>query len=248
MACYVIADLHLDEARPELTAALAAWVARLEAGAELYILGDLFNFFVGFDPKDQAQQAVVAIMGAAQARGVACYFIHGNRDFLVNAREARQLNCTLLPDCYYCERYGQRLLLTHGDIFCSNDLKYQAYQRKVNNKCLQWLFRRLPLSRRRAIGAKIRARSAREYSRRHQSAIYGVVTSTVAQYCQGVDLVVHGHIHVLGTYQGEVPGLTARYVLGAWGQNLSYFKLDETGAALHELPLSQVLLLDNKQS
>lgn len=235
MACYVIADLHLDVRRPELTQALRAWVASLEPGSELYILGDLFNFFVGLDPQDSAQQAVAEIMGTAKTNGVACYFIHGNRDFLVTKREAQRLNLTLLPKLYYLERYGQRLLFTHGDIFCSNDLKYQAYQRKVNNKFLQWLFRRMPLSRRRAIGAKIRQQSAA--SSRYQSEIYGVVTQTVAQYCHHVDLLVHGHIHVLGTYRDEVPGLTARYVLGAWGQNLSYFKLDEQGAALYEHPL-----------
>ena len=202
MACYVIADLHLDVTRPELTQALRTFVASLKPQDELYIIGDLFNFFVGLDPEDIAQQA----------------------------------NLTLLPKLYYLERFSQRLLLTHGDIFCSNDLKYQAYQRKVNNKLLQWLFRRLPLSRRRAIGAKIRQQSAS--SVRYQSEIYGVVTQTVAQYCHNVDLLVHGHIHVLGTYHNEVPGLKARYVLGAWGQNLSYFKLDEQGATLYEQPLA----------
>ena len=179
MACYVIADLHLDVRRPELTQALRTFVASLKPQDELYIIGDLFNFFVGLDPDDSAQQAVAEIMGAARQNGVACYFIHGNRDFLITKREAWQLNLTLLPKLYYLERFGQRLLLTHGDIFCSNDLKYQAYQRKVNNKLLQWLFRRLPLSRRRAIGAKIREQSAG--SARYQSEISGVVTQTVAQ-------------------------------------------------------------------
>lgn len=236
MACYVIADLHLDVTRPELTQALRTFVASLKPQDELYIIGDLFNFFVGLDPEDVAQQAVAEMMGKARNNGVACYFIHGNRDFLLSKREAQLLNLTLLPKLYYLERYGQRLLLTHGDIFCSNDLKYQAYQRKVNNKLLQWLFRRLPLRRRRAIGAKIRQQSAS--STRYQSEIYGVVTQTVAQYCHNVDLLVHGHIHVLGTYHDEVPGLKARYVLGAWGQNLSYFKLDEQGATLYEGPLA----------
>lgn len=233
MACYVIADLHLDARCPQLIAALGSFVARLKAEDELYILGDLFNFFVGLDLQDKAQAEVAKIMAEARARGIACYFIHGNRDFLVSAREAKKLGFTLLPDLYYLERYGQRLLFTHGDIFCSNDLRYQAYQRKVKNKFLQWLFRRLPLSRRRAIGARIRSESAKANSFRYQSEIYGVVSSTVAQYCANVQLLVHGHIHVLATYQDEAPGLT-RYVLGAWGQNLSYFKLDAEGAGLYE--------------
>ena len=241
MACYVIADLHLDATRPELSAALERWVAGLAAGDELYIIGDLFNFFVGLDPQDGAQQAVARIMGAARTRGLACYFIHGNRDFLVNQREAAALGLTLLPDLYYLERYGYKLLLTHGDIFCSNDLKYQAYQRKVNNKCLQWLFRRLPLAQRRAIGAQIRRRSAQENQVRRDSAIYGVVPATVGTYCVGHEplTVVHGHIHVLGQHYDAVPGLAARYVLGAWGHELSYFQLDELGPRLKTQALSQ---------
>lgn len=250
MACYIIADLHLQASRPELLQAFRAFTQTLHTGDRLYILGDLFNVFVGLDPQDKAQASVRATLTQAQQRGITSFFIHGNRDFLVSAREAKKLACTLLPNNFVLAYQGLNILLTHGDDLCSNDESYQRYKRKVSNRYLQCLFRLLPLSRRRKIGNALRERS-QEMVREKEGVnnLYGVVISTLGEVCQryaqqgqALDYVVHGHIHEFGYHQDECAGLKARLVLGAWGHMLSYCSIDEQGAPqLREEPLDKWL-------
>ncbi len=233
-ASYIIADLHLQEQNPELLQAFRDFVGRLHAGDNLYILGDLFNFFVGLDPQDVAQQVVRDTLHQAKMRGVTCFFQHGNRDFLLTAAEAQALNMTLLPDLTVRRIAGLNVLLAHGDDFCSNDASYQRYKRKVSLPCLQGLFRCLPLACRRRIGHNIRNRSEAENFVGRDPAIYGVVVDTVAHYCKllqksddaPVDVVVHGHIHALGQFKSEAGFRFSRYVLGAWGRSLSFCLID----------------------
>lgn len=251
MACYIIADLHLQASRPELLQAFSSFVAALKAGDRLYILGDLFNFFIGLDPQDEAQLVVRQVLGQAQERGVASFFVHGNRDFLLTSREAHSLHMTLLPDTWVLSQNGINILLTHGDDFCSNDLAYQRYKRKVSNRCLQFLFRLLPLWKRRQIGHSIRMRSQDMVRSPEERELYGVVPATVAEICahyveqhaatlspQRIDYVVHGHIHEFGRHEGECKDLKARLVLGAWGNMLSYCYVGDGGVPiLREEPL-----------
>ncbi len=233
-ASYIIADLHLQEQNPELLQAFRDFVGRLHAGDNLYILGDLFNFFVGLDPQDVAQQVVRDTLHQAKMRGVTCFFQHGNRDFLLTAAEAQALNMTLLPDLTVRRIAGLNVLLAHGDDFCSNDASYQRYKRKVSLPWLQGLFRCLPLACRRRIGHNIRNRSEAENFVGRDPAIYGVVVDTVAHYCKilqksddaPVDVVVHGHIHALGQFKSEAGFRFSRYVLGAWGRSLSFCLID----------------------
>lgn len=261
MSCYAIADLHLCPEQPLLLKAFVSLVEHLKSGDELFILGDLFNFFIGLDPDDVAQKTVQQALASARSRGVKSYFIRGNRDFLMNRKEASALNMELLPDLTILSRAGKHILFTHGDLFCTNDKQYMSYRRKVSNPLLQFLFRLLPLSRRRRIGQNLRRRSKANAPKRHDSTVYGVVPETMASYCHstvqtkaasaqaeptqmspaiqntsqveanpvGVDLIVHGHLHQLGTHRHEINGVHARMVLGAWGKHLSYFRLDDDG-------------------
>lgn len=239
MACYIIADLHLQGSSPELLQAFRAFVATLGRGDCLYILGDLFNFFIGLDPKDEAQALVREVLGEAKARGVQSFFAHGNRDFLLREKDALSLNMALLPDTSVLTVGSHHILLTHGDDFCTNDLAYQRYKRKVSNKCLQWLFFRLPLWKRREIGNNIRKRSQETVRSPQMRELYGVVPKSVGEICastarelqlsSAIDYVVHGHIHELGEHHGECPELKARLVLGAWGKTLSYCYIGDDG-------------------
>lgn len=238
MACYIIADLHLQASRPELLQAFRDFVSALKHGDRLYILGDLFNFFIGLDPEDRAQEVVQEVLKQAQERGVESFFVHGNRDFLLNAKDADHLNMQLLPDNFVLKIGPHHILLTHGDDFCSNDLEYQRYKRKVSNKCLQWLFLRLPLKKRRKIGNSIRMRSQDMVRPPHLRELYGVVEKTVDQICARcaaankapcIDYVIHGHIHELGEHIRESSSPKARLVLGAWGEHLSYCYIGDDG-------------------
>lgn len=255
MAMYVIADLHLHPKGEILLRAFESFVAKLHHGDQLYILGDLFNFFVGVDPHNQAQQRVRTALGHAQTLGITSYFIRGNRDFLMTAKEAQWLNMTLLTDIALVRfAEGHAVLLTHGDLFCTNDLAYMSYYRKVHNPCLQALFRALPMFLRRKIANNLREQSKHQDRSSKGREFYGVVDQTIDNYALEysqhsqpaplelpLPLLVHGHIHEFGQH-GPTTNVQQRYVVGAWGKNFSYFKLSLPDSAaplvsFRELPL-----------
>lgn len=271
MALFVIADLHLSKQVPILNQAFENFVAKLQSGDELYILGDLFNFFVGLDSHDEAQSVVKNALAKAKERGVRAFLIHGNRDFLMSSKEASFLNMTLLEDNYLIKLKDQDahyMMLCHGDMLCTNDHDYQRYARTVNNKCLQSLFRLLPLFIRRKIGARIRSSSMAQESnyRRRDPKIYGVVPKSVDEElvkllpikhehnttAHHIDdganktnepriIVVHGHIHVFAAINNESSIYKTRYVLGSWGSYFSYFKVADHGeCTLVEVPLDEL--------
>lgn len=237
MAMYVIADLHLHPQGKSLQQAFYAFVSKLHAEDELYILGDLFNFFVGLDKHNAAQWLVKDTLAEAKNLGVKAYFVRGNRDFLMTAKDAAWLNMELLPDVVL-RTFGPEhvpVLLSHGDIFCTNDLGYMRYFKQVHNPCLQGIFRTLPLFIRRKIANSIREQSAQADRSLKGHDFYGVVDKTMDEYthklcvAQGhcslpIPVLVHGHIHEFGQHTG-LKNVQQRYVVGSWGDKFSYFKL-----------------------
>lgn len=260
MAIYVIADLHLHKHSPTLLQAFESFVQSLQPQDKLYIIGDLFNFFIGLDSQDIAQSIVSSCLAKAKTRGIITYFIHGNRDFLMSASQARKLNMVLLEDVALLDHNPFFLVLTHGDLFCSNDLKYMQYHKKVNNRYLQIIFRALPLALRRKIARRIREKSHNNNRFRQANSYFGVVVETVENFVKQAfikhhlpnlqvheanlcTLVVQGHIHSFDQFIQESVFYSQRFVLGAWGEYYSYFKFEEdTGSyEFKELPVSNLL-------
>lgn len=239
MAMYVIADLHLHPQGGHLLHAFYAFVSKLQAGDELYILGDLFNFFVGLDKHNQAQCLVRDTLAEAKTLGISARFIRGNRDFLMTGKEADWMNMLLLDDVALSIQVENDcicpVMLSHGDMFCTKDVAYMSYFQKVHNPYIQGLFRTLPMFLRRKI-----AKSLREQSQNTDRSIkgrdfYGVVDQTMDDYALKLTLnyptitlplpiLVHGHIHEFGQHHG-LNNIQQRYALGAWGDKFSYFKL-----------------------
>lgn len=252
MAVFVIADLHLSNSTHDLLEGFSSFVNKLQPDDELYIIGDLFNFFVGLDKSNIAQQTVRSELISAKNRGVTAYFIKGNRDFLMTQEEAKKLGLILLDDISIIKRYGQHIMLSHGDLFCTNDLGYQKYYRLVNNKYLQLLFRLLPLALRRKIASRIREQSKESHYHRRDPSIYGVVPASIEKLVQNIKvntlnnllsqvLVVHGHIHEFSVFKEESSSVKERYVLGAWGSNISYWALSKYGkVCFREIKLEEI--------
>lgn len=111
----------------------------------VYILGDLFDFWIGDDEQSELIQTVKKAIKTLTAQGVPCYFICGNRDFLLGERFARETGMQRLPDYHLIDLYGKKTLLCHGDTLCIDDVKYQQFRRKVHQKWRQRLFLCLPL-------------------------------------------------------------------------------------------------------
>ncbi len=132
MATLFIADLHLCAEEPAITAGFLRFSGEARKADALYILGDLFEARIGDDDPNPLHHQMAAAIKAVSDSGVPCYFIHGNRDFLLGKRFARESGMTLLPEEKVLELYGRRVLIMHGDTLCTDDAGYQAFRAKVH--------------------------------------------------------------------------------------------------------------------
>lgn len=222
---YFIADLHLSENRPHLLALFRQFMQEQAPEAEkLYILGDLFDFWIGDDEQSDLISEVQQLIRHLKEQGVPCYFQHGNRDFLIGKKFANACGLTLLPTYQVIDLYGTTTLLCHGDTLCVDDVKYQQYRKKVHQKWRQWLFLHLPLKVRLKIAEKIRAKS-RQDKQLKSTEIMDVNADFVQQmFAQfHVTQMIHGHTHRQKHH--EIPPHFHRIVLGDWGETSSLLEV-----------------------
>jgi UDP-2,3-diacylglucosamine hydrolase len=197
VATLFIADLHLCVEEPAITAGFLRFLAGEARKADaLYILGDLFEAWIGDDDPNPLHRQMAAAIKAVSDSGVPCYFIHGNRDFLLGKRFARESGMTLLPEEKVLELYGRRVLIMHGDTLCTDDAGYQAFRAKVHKPWLQTLFLALPLFVRKRIAARMRANS-KEANSSKSLAIMDVNQNAVVSAMEKhqVQWLIHGHTH-----------------------------------------------------
>jgi UDP-2,3-diacylglucosamine hydrolase len=239
MATLFISDLHLESDRPDITAQFLKFLKEEAAGASaLYILGDLFESWIGDDDPDPEKRRVVLALRQLTKSGVPCYFMHGNRDFLLGSRFARDTGCTPLADGTVVAVEGQKVLLLHGDVLCIDDHSYQRLRRIVRNPFVQLLFRQLPLKPRLSITDKVRIGS-RKHTGKTAGEIMDVnqqaVTETMKTH--GVNLLLHGHTHRPAIHPITIDGQPAtRIVLGDWDKQGSVLRWDQNGYELKTIP------------
>lgn len=229
MPIYFIADLHLSESHPQLTALFQKFIQEKAVHAQaIYILGDLFDFWIGDDENSPLVQTIKQTIRDLTERGIACYFIHGNRDFLIGKTFARDTGMTLLPEYAVIDLFGTPTLLCHGDTLCIDDHSYQKFRRTVHQKWLQHLFLLLPLTLRLNIATKIRKQSKQD--KQHKTAdimdVNPVFTHETVQRFH-TPLLIHGHTHRENIHRNA--GYT-RIVLGDWRDNYaSILEVDAEG-------------------
>lgn len=239
MSTLFIADLHLSVQQPAITAGFLHFLQREASQAEaLYILGDLFDAWIGDDDPSPLHREIATALYQLHHAGVPCYFIRGNRDFLLGAAFAQASGLTLLPEQQVITVYGRRILITHGDLLCTDDHAYQAFRRKVHTPWIQKLFLALPLRWRLKIAATLRAGSQRTNQHKSDS-IMDVNPQAVEQALlhHQVEWLIHGHthrpaIHPLIFEQGTAQ----RMVLGAWHQQGSVIKVTPDAVELIDFP------------
>jgi UDP-2,3-diacylglucosamine hydrolase len=214
-----ISDLHLDPGDPALVRQFRAFLETDARGAEaLYILGDLFEAWLGDDDPDPLARAVVAALRALTDAGVPCFVMHGNRDFLIGERFCRESGATLLEDGTVVELHGERVLLMHGDALCTDDLGYQRLRRILRNPAVRWTLRHLPLEQRRALARRLRAGSRAHVGATAPEIMDVNAAAVVAAFrAAGVRTLIHGHTHRPAVHEFELDGAPARrIVLGDW--------------------------------
>ena len=229
MTTLLISDLHLDESRPhivDLYTNLLAGAAR-KADA-LYILGDLFEAWIGDDDDAALPARAASAMRTLGEAGVPVYFMHGNRDFLLGADYAARAGLTLLADPTVVELGGERTLLMHGDTLCTDDVEYLKFRALVRDPLWQQQFLSRPLAERRAFAAQARGES-RTHTTAARPEIMDVTQTAVeaAMRAHGVRRLIHGHTHRPATHRFDLDGQTAeRIVLGDWYEQDSVLRLD----------------------
>ena len=233
-----VSDLHLDPEVPAIAQQFVRFL-REESGAAqaLYILGDLFEARLGDDDPDPAARKIVAALREFTATGTPCHFMHGNRDFLVGERFARDTGCHLIADGMVIEVAGQRVLLMHGDALCTDDHSYQRLRRIVRNPATRWIFRHMSLGQRRRLAARLRAGS-RMHIGETAPQIMDVNEDavTAAMRDARVATLVHGHTHRPAIHEISVDGARARrIVLGDWHAHGSVLEWRADGIELKTL-------------
>jgi UDP-2,3-diacylglucosamine hydrolase len=233
-----VSDLHLDGSAPEAIARFKRFLSGLAAEADaLYILGDLFEYWVG-DDDDEPARAQVCEALKQFAQRTPCYVMRGNRDFLFGPAFERRTGCVLLPDPLLLQTETLRVFVSHGDPLCSDDHVYQEFRSIVRSPDWQRRFLQLPLSVRSAM-----ADAARSGSMAHTRAnieILDVNEAAVLAAFRLADcsLMIHGHTHRPAVHTHNVDGRDAtRIVLGDWYREGSCLLLHGDGR--HEvLPLN----------
>jgi UDP-2,3-diacylglucosamine hydrolase len=228
-----ISDLHLTTERPHANQQFFDFLEQVAPAAQaLYILGDLFEYWVGDDDTtDPLNAGAAAALKALAAHGTAVYFLHGNRDFLVGRDFAARSSAQLIADPTLIDLHGTRTLLMHGDTLCTDDIEYQKQRAIYRNPQMQAQLLQLPLAVRHQKARELRALSEASKSGK-ATEIMDVSPATVETVLREhrYPRLIHGHTHRPARHQHVIDGHTCeRWVLGDWYQRGNYFYCDAAG-------------------
>ena len=248
MTTLFVSDLHLDAVRPQLVALFLDFLKDEAARSDaLYVLGDLFEYWVGDDDPQSVGVQVADGLAALAQSGVPVFFLRGNRDFLLGAEYAARCGMRILPDPCVIDLYGKPALLMHGDLLCTDDADYQAFRRQTRDPAWQEQFLAQPLEERIAFAQRARAASIEhQRSVRPQDSSDDAMKEDITDVSQpsveqtfaryGIDLLIHGHTHRPAIHKliaGDRP--CTRIVLGDWYEQGSVLRVDADGASLSVL-------------
>jgi UDP-2,3-diacylglucosamine hydrolase len=233
MTVLLLSDLHLPAEPSPLREGFARFLAGPARQAQaVYILGDLFEYWIGDDAGLEDYAAEVGELRTLSNHGVRIGFIHGNRDFLVGHRFAAAAGVELLRDPLRIDLDGVPTLLSHGDIWCTDDHAYQRWRRFSRNPLAQRLFGLLPRGQRRKVAGAARSQSEVDKSHKPQ-AIMDVNQAAVRSAFQrhGVRRIIHGHTHRPAEHRYDAG---ERIVLADWHADRMEYLACANGAPRRE--------------
>jgi UDP-2,3-diacylglucosamine hydrolase len=243
MTTLFISDLHLCAQRPAITELFLEFLHNDAAKADaLYILGDLFEYWIGDEAAGNSDyRPIIAGIRALRAAGPALYVMRGNRDFLMGTEFARQSGARLLPDPTIIDLYGSPVLLMHGDSLCTDDVEYQAFRKMVRSETWQREYLSKTVAERDAISRRYRqmSKTATANKRPEIMDVNQDAVATVMREHQVYELI-HGHTHRPAQHGFELDGRRARRnVLGDWYEQGSVLRCTAHEWRLQTLPLQQ---------
>ena len=217
MIRYFISDLHLSDKRPDLIRAFIQMTEELIARdnkAELYILGDFYEAWIGDDYKADWNTHIENALAKVSESGISVYFLHGNRDFLIGNVWVDRVGATLIQEQTVLALENNHVLLTHGDEYCLEDTEYQSFRKTVRSKAWQEHILAMPLEQRIALAAQLRNDSQSMASEKSVSIMdvtpSAVIDSLTKHHCK---MVIHGHTHRPDVHKDDYH---LRCVLGDW--------------------------------
>lgn len=240
----LISDLHLQESRPDITRAFVDFIARIPAACrEFFILGDLFELWIGDDAVSPLANEVATSLKSLAGRGVNIYLMHGNRDFLIGDDYAARCGGKLITEPFELEVEGASWLLLHGDALCTDDTGYMEFRRMVRNPAWQREFLSRPLAERQAWADMARERSQAATAGKPAEIMdvnHGAVLELIR--ASGHHRILHGHTHRPAVHElpdaGPSPEeAVKRVVLGDWDRNGWYAAIDGAGCTLQNFPI-----------
>jgi len=239
MTTLFISDLHLDPSRPAVTNCFIRFLDESSATTRaLYILGDLFEVWIGDDNPDLHHRRVIEAISRFTAAGPDCFFARGNRDVIIGRRFCTETGAQLLDETTIIDLYGTRVLVSHGDELCTDDHAYQRFRRQARSPTWRALFLALPLSIRHYLAQRLRHRSQANTALKSED-ITDVSPEAVEEAFaeHSVSTMIHGHTHRPGIHELEVFGKPrTRIVLGDWSEQGNLLRWDESGYRLESLP------------
>ncbi|MCC2624887.1 MAG: UDP-2,3-diacylglucosamine diphosphatase [Burkholderiales bacterium] len=213
-----ISDLHLSPETPEnnqiLFNLLTSWQQNLDG---LYILGDFFDYYLGDDDNNEFMLSIKKAFREF-TKHVPIYFIGGNHDFGIGPIFEKETKIRFIRDLTTIKVGTNTILLSHGDAFCTLDIKYQRMKKILQNPLLMYILRKTPLSWRYKLKDTLEKKSAKAFNSMPQDT-YHVVDNTIIEFAKQkqANIVIHGHTHKPGRYLIEANNLTIqRYEIPDW--------------------------------
>ena len=234
-----LSDLHLSPDRPAAVAAFHAFASGPARGAAaVYILGDLFDWWVGDD--QLREPFIVPIMKSLRAMadsGVPLFVAHGNRDFMLGTEFARASGATLLPEQLRLDLFGVPTLISHGDELCTDDAEYQTYRARVRTPEAMRRLLRLPYVVRKLMAAWLRRKSSSDKSLKPEYIMDVNADAVAAAFrAHGALRMIHGHTHRPNRHRHEVDGTPReRWVMADWHDRGQYLAVDAQGVHEREI-------------
>ena len=239
MTTLFISDLHLEAGRPEIGVQFLAFLSGEARDADtLYILGDLFEVWLGDDDPNPYYAGMKAAIRELVDSGIPVFFMHGNRDFMIGDEFATETGVTILQDPELIDLHGEKVLLSHGDALCTDDVEYQRFRAMTRNP--EWQAMMLAKTIQERIAHALEARQGSvEHGKSLDDEItdvnQGAVEALIRKH--GVDILLHGHTHRPAIHEVRLGDRTAtRIVLGDWFEQGSVVRWDENGPRLETMP------------
>lgn len=239
MTTLFISDLHLEAGRPEIGVQFLDFLSGEARDADtLYILGDLFEVWLGDDDPNPYYAAMKAAIRELVDSGIPVFFMHGNRDFMIGDEFATETGVTILQDPEPIDLHGEKVLLSHGDALCTDDVEYQRFRAMTRNP--EWQAMMLAKTIQERIAHALEARQGSvEHGKSLDDEItdvnQGAVEALIRKH--GVDILLHGHTHRPAIHEVRLGDRTAtRIVLGDWFEQGSVVRWNADGPRLEEMP------------